>query len=122
MDARTMPFSPTAADRPMARSSVRTISVENSFVSSGAHRSPKWRVRGVLAWAVPSKRRYFWKAARIAAATSSPLMVPGQARASDSPFSQGVSTGSLCPSTVFHLADCMAYTSWFFSIHSCRES
>ena len=46
----------------------------------------------------------------------------GTGKSSDSPFSQGVSTGSLCPSTVFHLADCMAYTSWFFSIHSCRES
>ncbi len=57
----------------MARSSVRTISVVNSFVSSGAHRSPKWRVNGFFAWAVPSKRRYFRKAVSTAAVSSSPL-------------------------------------------------
>lgn len=73
LDARTMPFSPAAAERSNARSSVRTISVVNSLVSSGTHRSPKWRVNGFFTWAVPSKRRYFRKAVRIASVSSSPL-------------------------------------------------
>ena len=68
-----MPFSPAAAERSMARSSVRTISVVNSLVSSGTHRSPQWRVNGFFAWAVPSKRRYFRKAVRTANVSSSPL-------------------------------------------------
>ena len=45
LDARTMPFPPAAAERSMARSSVRTISVVNRRVSSGTHRSPKCRER-----------------------------------------------------------------------------
>ena len=36
LDARTMPFSPATAERPMVSSSVRTISTGRSLVSSGA--------------------------------------------------------------------------------------
>ena len=120
--ARTMPPCPEAAVRPMARSSVRTISVGKSLVSSGAQRSLKCRRSAFLAWGVPPNCRYFWKALKMARSSCSGVKLPGQHSASESPFSHGASRGARCPKTDFQRAAIRLYTSWFLLIHSCRES
>ena len=118
-----MPFSPTAADRPMARSSVRTISVVNSFVSSGAHRSPEMEGKGrfgvggavkaeIFLEGGPDRRRYLIPAHN--AGTGKSLR--------QSLFPRGQHRQSL-PKHGFSIWRTVWRTpAGFFSIHSCRES
>ena len=109
--ARTSPACPAWAARPMARSSVRTSSVGAILVIKAIHRRlSKCSRSSALVRTFPSKPRYFRKPARNACSSSSPLTSP-QHSARYRPLSQGVTSRSGFPSTFFHRAACMEYTS-----------
>ena len=109
--ARTNPACPAWAARPMARSSVRTSSVGATLVINAIHRRlSKCSRSSALVRTLPSKPRYFRKHDRMSCSSCSGLTSP-QHSARYSPLSQGVTSRVGFPSTLFHRAACMEYTS-----------